>query len=75
MADGPFHPAGGGVEPFGHLGIQDLGDGVDHIHIVYGDDDGFSQILIAFDVGGNADFVDGVATATPGTIYCFVYSY
>ena len=28
MTDGPFHPAGGGLEGFRHLGIQDLGDGV-----------------------------------------------
>ena len=28
MADGPLHPAGGGAEGLGHLGIQHLGDGV-----------------------------------------------
>ena len=28
VADGPLHPAGGGGEGFGHLGIQYLGDGV-----------------------------------------------
>ena len=28
MADGSFHPAGGGLEGFCHLGIQYLGDGV-----------------------------------------------
>ena len=28
VADGPLHPAGGGLEGFGHLGVQDLGDGV-----------------------------------------------
>ena len=41
MTDGPFHPAGGSLECFRHLGVQYLGDGVDHIHIVYRDDDGF----------------------------------
>lgn len=28
MADGSFHPAGGGLECFRHLGVQYLGDGV-----------------------------------------------
>ena len=28
MADGPLYPAGGGVKPFGHLGIEYLGDGI-----------------------------------------------
>ena len=60
MADGPLHSAGGGLEGFCHLGVQDLGDGIDHIHIVYRDNDGLPQILIAFDMGGNADLVDDI---------------
>ena len=28
VADGPFYPAGGGLEGFGHLGVEDFGDGV-----------------------------------------------
>ena len=28
VANGPLHPAGGGLEGFGHLGVEDLGDGV-----------------------------------------------
>ena len=28
MADGPLHPAGGGLEGLGHLGVEYLGDGV-----------------------------------------------
>ena len=28
VADGSFHPAGGGLEGFRHLGVQDLGDGI-----------------------------------------------
>ena len=42
MADGSFHTAGVGLECFRHLGVQYLGDGVDDIHIVDGDDDGLS---------------------------------
>ena len=29
VANGPLHPAGGGLEGFGHLGVEHLGDGVD----------------------------------------------
>ena len=42
VADGSFHTAGGSLECFRHLGVEDLGDGIDHIHVVDGDDDGFS---------------------------------
>ena len=28
MSDSPLHPAGGGLECLGHLGVQYLGDGV-----------------------------------------------
>ena len=28
VADGPFYPGGGGLEGFGHLGVEDLGDGI-----------------------------------------------
>ena len=37
-----FDSAGRGLECFRHLGIQYLGDGVDYVHIVDGDDDGLS---------------------------------
>ena len=42
MADGTLHTAGGGLESFCHLGVKHLGDGIDDVHIVDGDDDGFS---------------------------------
>ena len=38
MADGTFHTAGCGLEGFRHLGVEYLGDGIDHVHIVHGDD-------------------------------------
>ena len=31
MADGSFHSAGGGLEGFCNLGIQNLGDGIDGV--------------------------------------------
>ena len=55
VTDGTFHPAGGGLEGFCHLGVQNLGDGVDDVHVVDGDNDGLPQILVALDMGGNAN--------------------
>ena len=57
MADGTLHSGWGGAEGFGHLRVEHLGDGVNHIHIVDGDDNGLPQILVALDVGGDADGV------------------
>ena len=42
MADGTLHSGRGGLEGFCYLGVEYLGDGVDHVHIVDGDDDSFS---------------------------------
>ena len=42
MADGPLHAAGGGLECFRHLGVEYLGDGIDHVHVIDGDDDRLS---------------------------------
>ena len=58
MADGPLHPAGRGAESFGHLGVEDLGHRVDDVHILHRDDDGLPQILVALDMGRDADLVD-----------------
>ena len=60
VANGPLYPAWGGLEGFGHLGVEDLGDGVDDIHIVHRQDDGLSEVLVALDMGGNADLVNDV---------------
>ena len=57
VADGPLYPGRRGAEGLCHLGVEHLGNGVDHIHIIHGDDDGLPQILVALDVGGNADGV------------------
>ena len=42
VPDGPLYSGRGGLECFRHLRVQYLGDGVDDIHVVDGDDDGFS---------------------------------
>ena len=58
VTDGSFHPAGRGLEGLCHLRVEYLGDGVDHIHITHGDDDGLPQVLIPLDVGGDTDLMD-----------------
>ena len=55
VADGTLYAGRCGLEGLCHLRIQHLGNGVDHVHISHGDDDGFPQILISFDVCRNAD--------------------
>ena len=60
VADGPLYPGRGGVELLCNLRVQHLGDGVDHVHILDGEDDGLPEILVALDVGGHANLVDDV---------------
>ena len=60
MADGALDAGRGGAEALGDLGVEDLGDGVDHVHVLDGEDDGLAQVLVTLDVGGHADLVDDV---------------
>ena len=57
VPDCPLHSGRRGAEGLRHLGVQDLGDGIDHVHVVHRDDDGLPQILVALDVGRDADGV------------------
>ena len=43
MADGPFHPAGGGLESLRHLGVEYLGDG---IGVPYGPPEGLTDSVV-----------------------------
>ena len=58
MADGPLHPGGRSAKALGHFGVEDLGDCVDDVDVVHGDEDGLPQILIALDVGRHAHLMD-----------------
>ena len=58
VTDSTLDSAGGGLECFCYLRIQYFGDGIDDVHVIYRNDDGFPQVLVAFDMGGNTDFVD-----------------
>ena len=58
MADGALDARRRGRERLGDLRVQDLRDGVDDVHVLYGDHDRLAQILIALDVRRNADLMD-----------------
>ncbi len=60
VADGPLYPAGGGAVFLGDLRVQALGDGVDVLRLVHGEQDGIPQELVAFDVGRDADLMQNV---------------
>ena len=47
VADGAFHPGGGGGILLGHRGVEHLGHRVDDVAILYGHEDRCSQIVIA----------------------------
>ena len=52
VADGPFHSAGGGLEGFGYLGVENLGDGVDGVptaHRAATAAGGFIALFVALD--------------------------
>ena len=42
MADSTFHSGWGGLEGLCHLGVENLGDGIDDVHVIDGDDDRLS---------------------------------
>ena len=46
------------MEALGDLRVEHLCDGVDHVHVLHGDHDRLPDILIPFDMGGDADLVD-----------------
>ena len=60
MADGSFHSGRRSLECFRHLWVQYLRNGIDHIHIINSNDNGFSQILIALDVRRHTDLMDDI---------------
>jgi len=41
VSDGTLHSGRRGLEGFRHLGVEYLGDGIDHIHVIHRNDDGF----------------------------------
>ena len=46
VADGALYPAGGGAVFLGDLRVQALGDGVDVLRLVHGEQDGIPQELV-----------------------------
>ena len=53
VADGALYPAGGGVIFLGDLRVEALGDGVDVLRLIHGEQDGVPQELVALDMGGD----------------------
>src|SRR5699024_9702118 len=60
VADGALDPAGGGVVHLGDGGIEELGHRVDHVVVPDRQQDAVAQVVVAFDVDGDADLVDDV---------------
>ena len=58
MAYSTLHPGGSGAKALDHFRIEDLGHRVNDVHILYRQDDGLPEILVALDVGGYAHLVD-----------------
>ena len=55
VADGTLYTGRRGLESLCHLGVQAFRDGVDHIHIVHGNDVCLPQVLIALNMGRDTD--------------------
>ena len=58
MSDGALHAGGGGAVFLGHRGVEHLGDGIDDIRVLDGEQDGGAEVLVALDVGGDSDLGD-----------------
>lgn len=58
VADGALDARGRRGERLGHLRIEHLGDGVDNIHVIDGNQDRLPEILIALDVRRDADLMN-----------------
>ena len=53
MADSALHTAGSSAVALGDFRVEALGDGVDVIRLVHGEQDGIPQELVTLDVGGD----------------------
>ena len=53
VADGAFHPAGGGAVALGNFRVQALGHCVDILRLVHREQDGVPQKLVTLDVSGH----------------------
>lgn len=58
VADCTLNSTGGGAETPGHLGVQLLGDCFDKGLVVNDQEDRFTQIIVALDMGRDTDLVD-----------------
>ena len=60
MTDGSLNPGGRGRETFSYRRIKLLGDRVHGSGVQQGQNDGFPQIVITFDMGRHADIMENI---------------
>lgn len=58
VTDGAFYAGRRGLELLGNSRIQRLGDGTKYLNVVIDHGDGFTQVLVAFDMRRDADFMN-----------------
>ena len=58
VTDGALHSAGGRLVLLGDRRVQYFRYAVDHVAIADGEQDGCAEVLIAFDMRGNADLMN-----------------
>ena len=58
MTDGALHAGGCGLILFCDRWVEDLGNRVDHVAVLYRHQNGGAEILISLNVSGHADLVD-----------------
>jgi hypothetical protein len=49
VADGSLHTGGGGAVLFGYRGVENLGDGIDDVGILYRQKNGCAEVLASLD--------------------------
>ena len=58
VTDGTLHTAGRGGVFLCHRRVEDFGHRVDDVAVLDGEQNGGAEVLVALDVGGDADLVD-----------------
>ena len=65
VADSPFYTGGRGVVLVGDPGVELLGDTAQQEWILNSEQDSGSEIMVAFYVGGDTEFLNGI---------CYIYN-
>ena len=57
-ADSPLHTAWRSMVTLGYFRVEHLCDGVDNLHVLYGNHDSLSDVLVPLNVRRDANFMD-----------------